>query len=139
MSTEEDDLAIVYLATVQALAYGTRHILDTLNAQQRSPPITTLLICGGLSKNRTFVQAHAEACDMPVLFPHEPEMVLVGAGILGAYAAGKYASLEAASAAMAGRAEVIRPRAGCTEYHRQKYRVFLKMLNDQQEYRKIMQ
>lgn len=139
MSIEEDDLAIAYLATIQALAYGTRHILDTLQQHGDRPPFTSLIICGGLSKNRTFVQAHAEACAIPVLFPRETEMVLVGAAILGACAAGMFTSLEAASLAMAGAAEVIRPRADCTEYHQRKYAVFLKMCDDQKEYRKIMQ
>ena len=93
MSNDEEQLALVYLATIQALAYGTRHILDSLKSSGR-PLFSSLLICGGLSKNRVFVETHAEACALPVLCPDEQEMVLVGAAILGACAAKYYPNLQ---------------------------------------------
>lgn len=51
-------------------------------------------MCGGLSKNKLFVQTYADVCRMPVLEPVESEMVLLGAAILGAMAAKEYTSLE---------------------------------------------
>lgn len=73
--------------------YGTKHIIDSLVKSGRVP-FKSLLICGGLSKNSLFVQTHADVCTMPVLIPEESETVLVGAAILGAYAAHAYPSLE---------------------------------------------
>lgn len=93
MSTEETDLAILYLAFIQALAYGTCHIIASLNKQGRSD-FKSLIICGGLSKNRIFVETHADACNMAVLLPNETEAVLVGAAILGACAAQQFSTLE---------------------------------------------
>ncbi|MGH0165013.1 UNVERIFIED_CONTAM: hypothetical protein FKN15_074486 [Acipenser sinensis] len=58
LSQTLDDLARLYLATVQAVALGTRHILDTLQAAGHR--ISTLFMCGGLSKNLLFVQMHAD-------------------------------------------------------------------------------
>lgn len=72
------------------------HIIDSLNAQGRSD-FKSLIICGGLSKNRIFVQTHADACQMSVLLPNETEAVLVGAAILGACAAQQYPTLEVRS------------------------------------------
>src|SRR5262249_37754140 len=46
-------LALLYLATVQAIAYGTRHILEALTAGGYQ--IDTLLACGGDTKNQLFV------------------------------------------------------------------------------------
>lgn len=58
------------------------------------PKFSSLTICGGLSKNPVFVQTYADACALPMAFPDEAEMVLVGAGILGACAGKVYANLE---------------------------------------------
>jgi len=137
MSVQEENLAIMYLAFVQALAYGTRHIIDSLKRQGR-PDFETLLICGGLSKNQIFIETHAEACGLPVLCPNEKEMVLVGAAILGACAAKFYPDLESASHAMGGQGTVFRPDQESKTYHERKYKVFLKMLEHQRLYRDIM-
>lgn len=40
------------------LKLGTRHILDAMQAAGHD--ITTLFLCGGLSKNPLFVQMHAD-------------------------------------------------------------------------------
>lgn len=73
--------------------YGTRHILDTLREHGR-PPFSSLIVCGGLSKNELFMQTHADACGLPVLYRKDADMVLVGAAILGACACGHYSSLQ---------------------------------------------
>jgi ribulose kinase len=63
LACDVSDLAVKYLATLQALAYGTRHILDAM----REKGVTTryLFLTGGLAKNELFVQQHAgeTACD----------------------------------------------------------------------------
>ncbi|XP_075412998.1 FGGY carbohydrate kinase domain-containing protein isoform X2 [Tenrec ecaudatus] len=87
-----DDLAILYLATVQAIAFGTRHIIETMEAAGHS--LSTLFLCGGLSKNPLFVQMHADITGMPVVLSQEVESVLVGAAILGACASGDFASVQ---------------------------------------------
>lgn len=161
MSTDVDALAVLYLATVQALAvgfyfelyrmkwcnsytvltlllqYGTLHILDTLQASGR-PPISTLILGGGLSRNALYVQTHADVCERTVLLPQRADMVLLGAAMLGARAAGDFGTLQAASGRMAGLAQRIEPRAECAGYHRRKYAVFRRMVDDQRAYRRLM-
>ena len=66
-----DDLARLYLATVQAVAYGTRHIIDTLNGAGYS--IETIFACGGGTKNPVFLREHADACGCRIVLPREPE------------------------------------------------------------------
>ncbi|KAH0518984.1 Protein Hook-like protein 1 [Microtus ochrogaster] len=58
LSQDLDDLAIRYLATVQAIAFGTRFIIEAMQAAGHS--LSTLFLCGGLSKNPLFVQMHAD-------------------------------------------------------------------------------
>lgn len=102
------------------------------------PPFKALIACGGLSKNALFLQTYADACFLPVLEPVESEMVLLGAAILAAMSAQEYGSLREASEAMAGTANVVRPREKSAAYHKRKYAVFLKMLQDQRDYKELM-
>uniref|UniRef100_A0A4X2KJJ5 FGGY carbohydrate kinase domain-containing protein n=1 Tax=Vombatus ursinus TaxID=29139 RepID=A0A4X2KJJ5_VOMUR len=92
LSHSLDDLALLYLATVQAIALGTRHILETMEAAGHS--ISTLFLCGGLSKNPLFVQMHADITGLPIVLSQEVESVLVGAAILGACASGDFTSVQ---------------------------------------------
>nr|CAD7461592.1 unnamed protein product [Timema tahoe] len=136
LSANEEDLAILYLAAVQALAYGTRHIMESLTDSGHY--FESLLMCGGLSQSSLFIQTHADALGLPVLKPRESESVLVGAAILGACAAGVFDDMHTAITAMGGEADVVQPRALEYSYHEKKYRVFLKMVEHQKEYRTIM-
>lgn len=139
MTQDVENLALIYLALIQALAYGTRHILDVL-ARSGREPIRSILLCGGLSKNGLFVQTHADICSIPVLLPHETEAVLLGSAMMGACAAGVYADLKTAATEMGGTAEIIKPDMSDDnrDYHERKYRVFLKMVDDQRSYEKLM-
>uniref|UniRef100_A0A1Q3FKT1 FGGY carbohydrate kinase domain-containing protein n=1 Tax=Culex tarsalis TaxID=7177 RepID=A0A1Q3FKT1_CULTA len=139
MTKTVENLALIYLALMQALAYGTRHILDVL-AHSGREPIRSILLCGGLSKNPLFVQTHADICSIPVLLPHEPEAVLLGSAMMGARAAGIYPDLKTAAAEMAGPAEIVKPDLSDEnrDYHERKYRVFLRMVGDQRAYQQIM-
>jgi len=137
LSADEKSLVILYLATCQALAYGTRHILDTLYKAGREK-FTSVLICGGLSKNDIFVQTHADVLGIPIGLPETKEAVLLGAAMMGANAAGLHDNLEKTTKAMSGEAKFVEPNPGSFNYHDRKYKVFLKMVQDQMEYQKLM-
>ncbi|KAM5265698.1 FGGY carbohydrate kinase domain-containing protein isoform 1-T1 [Hipposideros larvatus] len=136
LSQDLDDLAILYLATVQAIAFGTRLIIEAMQAAGHS--ISTLFLCGGLSKNPLFVQMHADITGMPVVLSQEVESVLVGAAILGACASGDFASVQEAMARMSKVGKVVFPRLEDKRYYDKKYRVFLKLVEHQKEYAAIM-
>ncbi|XP_065174309.1 FGGY carbohydrate kinase domain-containing protein-like [Atheta coriaria] len=137
LSSTEENLAILYLATVQALCYGTRHIMETL-VTSGYKPFKSILICGGLSKNPLYVQMQANTVHLPVVVPEEVESVLLGAAILGACAAGHFENMFEAISRMGGRGKSISPEDSTRNYHDKKYRVYKKMLEDQLAYRNIM-
>ncbi|XP_053841269.1 FGGY carbohydrate kinase domain-containing protein isoform X6 [Vidua macroura] len=131
-----DELALIYLATIQAIALGTRHILEAMQAAGHE--ITTLFLCGGLSKNPLFVQMHADITGKPVVLSKEVESVLVGAAILGACASGDFASIQEAMAKMGRIGRVVQPNHEHKRFYDKKYEVFLKLVEHQREYRSIM-
>uniref|UniRef100_A0A665V449 FGGY carbohydrate kinase domain-containing protein n=1 Tax=Echeneis naucrates TaxID=173247 RepID=A0A665V449_ECHNA len=105
LSQTSDDLALLYLATVQALALGTFHILEAM--KEAGHDIRTLFLCGGLSKNSLFVQVHANATGLPVVLPDQVEAVLLGAAVLGACASGDYKTIQEAMEKMAKVGKVV--------------------------------
>ncbi|XP_046544873.1 FGGY carbohydrate kinase domain-containing protein-like [Haliotis rubra] len=136
LSSGIDNLALIYLATVQALTYGTRHIISEMNRSGHS--ISLVYLCGGLRNNQLFVTTTADILNMPVVLPDNTESVLLGSAILGARASGDCASIQDAMGKMGGKGSVVMPDKNVHQYHDKKYQVYLKMLEHQREYTQIM-
>ncbi|WP_162652931.1 FGGY-family carbohydrate kinase [Lentilitoribacter sp. Alg239-R112] len=131
------DLALNYLATLQALAYGSRHILEEMVS--RGVPVTALVLSGGLAHNTLFLRELADACQIPVIVPEQSEPVLLGSAMLGAVAAGAMPDLATAMEKMSGPGRSISPRTGqVSQYHDRKYQVFRRMQDDFAAYTTIM-
>ena len=138
LSDSVDSLALLYLATIQGIAHGTRHIIEAMNAGGYS--IDTIVACGGDMKNPVFMREHADITGCRLVLPREPEAVLLGAAMLGATAAAAYPDLESTMAAMTAAASVITPSHGqVADYHGRKHLIFHRMHDDQLAYRGLMQ
>ncbi|XP_033637180.1 FGGY carbohydrate kinase domain-containing protein-like [Asterias rubens] len=137
LSTSISDLAVLYLATVQAIAHGTRHIISSMEGAGHR--ISMVFACGGLSKNQLFIQTHADVTGLPIVLPKESQSVLIGASLLGARASGWFPTVQDAMKSMGGAGDVIRPDPKTKQFHDRKHRVFLKMVDDQRGYRSIME
>jgi FGGY-family pentulose kinase len=136
LSASPDDLARLYLATIQAIAYGTRHIIETLN--EKGYAIDTILATGGGTKNPVFLREHADATACRLVLSRETEAVLLGAAILGAVASEAYPDIRAAMAGMSSVGDTINPDKQTRRFHDAKYKVFRRMVEDQRAYRGIM-
>lgn len=131
-----DDLARLYLATIQAIAYGTRHIIEEMN--RKGYAIDTVLACGGGTRNPVFLQQHADITGCRIHLPQEPEAVLLGTALLAGLAAGAHPDCLAAMAAMTRTGKTIEPQTQDRAYHDAKYRVFKQMYADQCRYDALM-
>lgn len=131
-----EGLAVRYLAALQAVAYGTRHILETLNAAGHG--IRRIRLCGGGAKNPLWVREFADVTGVAIEIVSESEAMLLGSAMLAATAAGLYGSLGEAMVGMSGEASVTAPRAGVAAFHDAKYAVFRRMQQDQLDYRALM-
>jgi D-ribulokinase len=136
MRDDIEDLALWYLAALQALAYASRHIVDALRDAGRA--VDLLIACGGSAANAWWLQTHADALGLPVARPEEPDAVLLGAAMLGATAAGVHPSLEAAMSAMTRLATMRPADPSVARYHDAKYAVYRRMLDDHRAYREMM-
>jgi FGGY-family pentulose kinase len=137
LSDTVDDLALLYLAAIQAIAHGTRHIIDTMN--EAGYRIDAIFACGGGTKNPVFLREHADATGCRIVLPREPEAVLLGAAMLGAVAAGDRSSVLDAMAAMSRVGETIAPAGGAVaRFHEAKHQVFHRMYADHLAYRELI-
>ncbi|MGI3210962.1 FGGY-family carbohydrate kinase [Roseovarius tibetensis] len=136
LETGTDDLALDYLATVQALAYGTRAILDAM--QVRGITVSEIVMSGGLAANADYVTAHADATGCRVLVPDNEEPVMRGVAIAAAVAAGTFADLSDGARAMAGPARTVRPDPDIRAYHDRKFTVFKAMHAHFDDVRRLM-
>ncbi|MCW5695557.1 MAG: FGGY-family carbohydrate kinase [Bauldia sp.] len=136
MDVGVDDLARLYLACLQSLAYGTRHIIEAMADSGNA--VHELVVSGGLARNRLFLRELADATGCAVVVPGSEEPVLLGGAMLAATASGAHRSLEDAMGAMAGPAERIAPDPDARAFHDRKYRVYRRMQDDFAVYRQIM-
>ncbi|CAB4025715.1 FGGY carbohydrate kinase domain-containing isoform X5 [Paramuricea clavata] len=129
-------LAVLYLATIQALSCGTKQIIEHLNSSGHD--IKAIFICGGLSKNFLFVTCHADVTGLPLVLPRETDSVLVGSAILAAFAAGDFETMRDAMASMSSAGKIVYPNSDLKRFYERKYQVFKTMYEDQRQYRTIM-
>ena len=132
-----EELALRYLATLQGIAYGNRHIIETMNANGYR--IREILATGGGTKSKLYLQEHADASGCKIILGKEQEAVLLGSAILGAVAAGLFPSIFAAMQGMNEAGKVIYPQKGkVSVFHQKKYQAFQYLYQAHRKLDKIM-
>jgi len=124
-----------YYATLQAIAYGTRHIIESMN--DKGYEISEIYMCGGHTKNKVFVQEHADITGCTIHLPQEKEAVLLGTGILAAVAAGQYDNMTEAMKRMSKLGEKVHPNFAHQKYHDRRYKIFKLMYEQYKEIRTL--
>lgn len=132
-----EGLARLYHAAAVGIGYGTRHIIDTLNA--RGYRITQLHLTGGHARSPLLVRLYADATGCDILLPREDDGVLLGTALLAAAAAGLYPDLLAAGQSMVHTRERVVPDPSARDIHRRGYSAFRHMLVQRQELMDILQ
>jgi L-ribulokinase len=92
----------VYLALLEATAFGTRKIVDSF--EQAGVPVADFVVAGGLLKNRFLMQLYADVLARPIDVIGSDQGPALGSAIHAAVAAGAYPDVRAAAKAM-GRVE----------------------------------
>lgn len=110
-------------AVYEATTFGTRHILEDMVAHGFRP--CELVISGGGTQSRLWLQLHADICNLPVVLTSEPEAAALGAVICAAVGAGAFPDLRSAAAAMVQQRERIAPDPAAREQYDERYRHYL--------------
>jgi FGGY-family pentulose kinase len=135
----EDDInsyAKLYLSAIQALAFGSRHIIEAM--EEKGYRIKNIVVTGGHTKNELLLEEHANILERPIYLTAETENMLLGGAINAATAAGAYPTLIEAMANMTRMGREISPNADKFDFYRKKYRVFRRMYDFQEEIREIL-
>ena len=132
----KDALARLYLATLQALAYGTRHIIESMNAAGHK--IERIVMCGGGTKNPYWLRENADATGCEIHLVSEEDAVTLGAALLGAVACGTFASMPAAAADMVRPGGSVAARPETKPFHDAKYTIYLQLYQDMERCRAAM-
>ncbi|GII52168.1 ribulokinase [Planotetraspora thailandica] len=91
----------VYRALIEATAFGARVIVETFEAS--GVPVEEFIVAGGLLKNRFLMQVYSDVLRRPLSVIGSDQGPALGSAIHAAVAAGAYADITEASAAMGKR------------------------------------
>lgn len=140
-ATSIETLGILYLATVQALSYSTRAIVETINSVRVDEGITSIKavhVCG-LAQNNLYLQEHCNVLGLPFCCTDNPGAdVIRGSAMLAATAAGEFSSVYDAIRGISKTGKLMEPstEVRLKAYHDARYTIFLRMQKTQ---RNIMQ
>ncbi len=129
LSQDINEVALWYGATLQAIAYGTKHIIEAMN--EKGYAIDQIYLSGGHLKNTSFIKEHADITGCVVVTPKEPEAVLLGGALLGAVAAGEFTDIYSGMKAMCRSGAVVRPDQTTSLFHERKFEIFKDMYDFQ--------
>lgn len=129
-------LARLYLATLQSIAYGTRHIIDAMS--EAGHVIDDIYLCGGATRNPLWLREYANATGRPVRLIQDEDPVTLGAALSGAVAAGLFANFASACRALVRQGQVISPEPIHSPFHAAKYAVYLAMYDWQKAAQQTM-
>ena len=126
MDTGLDSLVALYVAGLCGIGYGLRQIIEA--QANAGAPIQQVVISGGAGRLDLVRQLLADATGKPVLATRADEPVLLGAAMLGAVAAGRFASVPSAMAAMSHIGNRYDPAdARIAAEHSARYRAFTRL------------
>jgi FGGY-family pentulose kinase len=131
MDASEDALARLYFATALGIVFGTRHIIDAMNATGFR--ISHLHLTGGHARNPLLVELYASATGCTVVLPEQEDGVLLGTAALAAAGCGLHPSLPAAARAMVRSGREIAPDPVQRAHYDRRYRAFLRMHEHRRE------
>ena len=100
LATKPED---VYRAMIEATAFGTRVIVETFIAA--GVPINEFIVAGGLVKNPLVMRIYADVLNRSLSIIDSDQAPALGSAIHAAAAAGAYADVRSAAAAMGSKQE----------------------------------
>lgn len=130
LESGESGIARLYLATLQAIACGTRHIMQVM--RDNGHQISRLTLCGGATHNPLWLREYADVTGCDIHLMQEEDAVTLGSAINGAVASGAFTDFPSACRAMVIPGDVIRTNPARHDFLARKYQVCLALWDQQQ-------
>ena len=111
--------AEIYRATVEAIAYGTRSVVDSWTSI--GIPVDRLIASGGIRHNPLWLQVTCDVLGRPVEVVGTDNLTLRSTAAQAAHAAGLHPDLWTAAAAYSPQTHVIEPDRSLTEAYQGGY------------------
>lgn len=105
--------AHLYRAILEAVAYGTRNVLETFD--NAGCTFEQIVVGGGGAQNRLWLQIHADVCQRPLTTTTVANTTLLGSAICAATCAGWYGDLPTAASRMVELGMTIYPDPAASE------------------------
>lgn len=121
---EEITLLDHYAATVEAIAYETKFIVEAIE-KASDKRIERIIVSGGLSKNDFYLQLHADVLQIPLVTFGDSNLMLAGASMI-AYTASTGEKIEAIQCD--SESKIYHPRSDNFQYHEKKYKCYRRLL-----------
>jgi sugar (pentulose or hexulose) kinase len=114
--------AHIFRAMMEGVAFGTELIFETMRNNGYRPD--EFVICGGATRSDLWMQIHADVSGQPLTVTTVPDAAALGSAVLAAKAAGHYASVSEAAAAMVHVSRHIEPNRAAHEAYRPLYEAY---------------
>ncbi len=107
--------AHMFRAILESICFGTKAVVDTM--RKNGTKIETIVIAGGATRSRFWLQMHADVTNCEVIVTECPDAPALGCAILASVGVGIYQNAEEACGRMVKRLETIKPnKKSTTEY-----------------------
>lgn len=136
MSENLESMAKIYLAVLDSICFGTKHIIEI--ARENGYKIKDIIVCGGLTKNTLYMKELANICNQNIYFSGHEEAVVFGSAINAAVSSGIYKNYKDAIKNMGKKGNAIKPNSKLSQYYNNKYKIYLEMFKDKVKYENIM-
>ena len=109
--------AHMFRAILESICFGTKAVVDTM--RKNGTKIETIVIAGGATRSRFWLQMHADVTNCEVIVTECPDAPALGCAILASVGVGIYQTAEEACGHMVKRLETIKPNKKSTaEYEK---------------------
>lgn len=119
--------AHIYRALLESVALGTRNIIE--NFEKQGCPVDMVVGCGGVTKDKTWMQIIADATGKPIIVTQDPSAGALGCSIVAAVGSHAYDSFDEATKGMVKEAYTVEPNLEVYDQYQSVFDDYVELYN----------
>lgn len=120
--------AHIYRALLESVAFGTKNIIE--NFDQQGCPIDSIVGCGGVTKDSTWMQIIADATGKPIIVTADPSAGGLGCCIVASVGSGIYQNFDEATQGMVKEAYTVEPNPENFKKYQKVFKQYLELYDN---------